>query len=248
MISPSFLLYVVLTGSVAVIAALLYGLSRTPLTDAWTKGRRTAALGAAAVILIGWFAAVAVLGYLGVFAARADRLPTIQFAILPALLIGAYLITRSGARIIAAIPQQWLVGVQVYRALGVIFLLLLAAGELPGLFAWPAGLGDVIVGVLAPVVAIAYARAPRRNGDLVAAWNALGLADLAVALTTGFLTSPSSLRLFSDAPNELVTRFPLVLIPAFLVPLSVLLHLASLSKLRGTLAQNERQETVSSTI
>jgi hypothetical protein len=47
------------------------------------------------------------------------------------------------------------------------------------------------------------------------------------------LTSPSALQLFAfDLPNELVSRFPLVLIPVFLVPVSVLLHLASLTKLR----------------
>jgi hypothetical protein len=35
-----------------------------------------------------------------------------------------------------------------------------------------------------------------------------------------------------DLPNELVSPFPMVLIPVFLVPVSVLLHLASLTKLR----------------
>ena len=49
-------------------------------------------------------------------------------------------------------------------------------------------------------------------------------------MTTGFLTSPSAFQLFAfDLPNELISQFPLVLIPVFLVPLSVLLHLASLT-------------------
>ena len=54
--------------------------------------------------------------------------------------------------------------------------------QLPGLFAWPAGLGDVLVGVLAPVVAIAYARGPGENEDLVSAWNFFGIVDLIVAI------------------------------------------------------------------
>ena len=142
-------------------------------------------------------------------------------------------------------PQHWLIGVQLYRALGVIFLILYAAGKLPGLFAWPAGLGDVLVGVLSPVVAIAYWRGPRENADLVSAWNLFGLADLVVAVTTGFLTSPSAFQLYAfDLPNELISRFPLVLIPVFLVPLSVLLHLASLAKLRqSALRDNYRRES-----
>jgi hypothetical protein len=47
------------------------------------------------------------------------------------------------------------------------------------------------------------------------------------------LNSPSLFQLFAlDRPNELVSLFPLVLAPTYLVPLSILLHLASLTKLR----------------
>jgi hypothetical protein len=60
----------------------------------------------------------------------------------------------------------------------------------------------------------------------------LGLLDLAVAITTGFLMSPSPLQMYSfDAPNELITAYPLVLVPVFGVPLAILLHAASLIKL-----------------
>ena len=53
-----------------------------------------------------------------------------------------------------------------------------------------------------------------------------------MAVTTGFLSSPSPIQLFAfDNPNTLITAFPLVMIPVFLVPLAVLLHLASLAKL-----------------
>jgi hypothetical protein len=62
-------------------------------------------------------------------------------------------------------------------------------------------------------------------------------------VTTGFLTSPSAFQLFAfDLPNELISQFPLVLIPVFLVPLSVLLHLASLTKLRRDALRNDRRE------
>jgi hypothetical protein len=58
------------------------------------------------------------------------------------------------------------------------------------------------------------------------------LLDLAIAVTTGFLTSPSAFQAFSfDAPNELISAYPLVLIPVYAVPLSVLLYVASLIKL-----------------
>jgi hypothetical protein len=140
-------------------------------------------------------------------------------------------------RLIEAVPQEWIVGVQLYRVLGLIFLVLYASGKLPGLFAWPAGAGDIAVGLLAPIVAGLYAAAPQRYTGSVWAWNVFGIADLAVAVGTGFLTSPSPLQLFAFAnPNEIISAFPLVLVPVYLVPLSVLLHLASLAKLRHATA------------
>lgn len=93
----------------------------------------------------------------------------------------------------------------------------------------------MLVGALAPVVAIAYARGPEKNGDLARGWNILGLTDLGVAVTTGMITAPSPIQQFAfDLPNDLVGAFPMILIPTYLVPLSVLLHLASLTKLRRT--------------
>ena len=237
---PVYLPYYVLAGSIGIIAALLFGLGKALNRAGWPAYERSLAVRAFAVILIGWFFLAIALAWMGYYRAAADRIPTIQYGVLTPILIGGWLIWRSPtiARIIDATPQHWLVGVQLYRALGAIFLILYATGKLPGLFAWPAGLGDVLVGVLAPVVAIAYARGPRENADLVSAWNFFGLADLVVAVGTGFVTAPSFLQLFAfNLPSELISRFPLVLIPVFLVPVSVLLHLASLAKLHRTSAR-----------
>jgi len=88
--------------------------------------------------------------------------------------------------------------------------------------------------LLAPIVALGYARRQRGAERRVLAWNVFGLLDLVVAVAMGFLTSPSPFQLLSlDAPNQLITAFPLVTVPVFAVPLSVLLHLASLAKLRA---------------
>jgi len=246
MIVPAYLPYYVLTCAIGTIAAILFGLRRALGNAGWTPYDRTVTIRAATITVIGWFLLAIALASADAFRAAADRIPTIQYGILVPILFGGLLIWRSPrlARIIDAVPQHWLIGVQLYRALGVIFLILYAAGKLPGLFAWPAGLGDVLVGVLAPVVAIAYQRGPRENPDLVSAWNLFGLADLIVAVTAGMLSSPSPFQLFDfDLSNELISRLPLVLVPVFLVPVSVLLHLASLIKLRrGALRDNHRRE------
>ena len=164
-----------------------------------------------------------------------NEIPTIQYGILLPILAGALLIWRSetAKRVIAAVPQSWLVGVQLYRAFGVIFLILYATGKLPSLFAWPAGIGDIAIGLLAPIVGVAYARAPHKAATLVAGWNVFGILDLIIAVGTGFATAPSLIQPIEVQPtSDLMTVLPMVLIPVYLVPLSIVLHLASLAKLR----------------
>lgn len=244
---PSYLSYFVLVSGAGIVATLLFGLRLALSRAGWSADDQSRAARIAALVLIGWLGIALALGVSGVFRGASDQIPTIQYGILVPILIGSILIVRSSsiARVIDAVPQQWLIGVQLYRALGIIFLILYGAGKMPGLFAWPAGIGDVLVGALALVVAIAYARGPEKNGDLAWVWNILGLTDLSVAVATGMVTAPSPIQLFAfDLPNELVGAFPLILIPIYLVPLSVLLHLASLTKLRRTTQHLELQHAM----
>jgi hypothetical protein len=240
---PTYLPYYVLIGSVVVIATILFGLRNALAHSDWPEPDRTKTIRWSAVVLIGWFLFALTLGLAGTYQAGAERIPTIQYGIAIPILIGAWLIWRSPtvSRIIHAVPQPWIVGVQLYRALGVIFLILYATDQMPGLFAWPAGVGDIIVGLLAPFVAWAYARDPS-NANLVRGWNIFGILDLVVAVMTGFITSPSALFTYQP-PNELIGVFPLVLVPVYLVPLSILLHLASLVKLHREVAHRSRSAT-----
>jgi hypothetical protein len=158
--------------------------------------------------------------------------PSIALAIGIPILVGALFIrgSKQVREIIGAVAQSQLVAFQFYRVLGVTFLVLYAAGQLPGIFALPAGCGDVMVGLTALLVGTRAAR--NKDDQLVTLWNSLGISDLVIAVATGFLSAPSRFQIFSlDAPNVLIGSFPLVMIPIFAVPLSIVLHLASLSKI-----------------
>jgi hypothetical protein len=235
----SFLTASVIVASIATVTILLWGL-RTAVSRAELPAReqrRGFWIGAA--LLVGWFFAALLASRLGFFQGTPTRIPTVQFGLLLPIIAGVIFYWRSSAlkRIIAGASQTLLVGTQFFRVEGMIFLILLVGGALPGVFALPAGTGDVAVGLAAPAVAFAFARGLRGSTGLARAWNLLGLADLAVAVTTGFLSSPSPIqKLAFDNPNTLITAFPLVIIPVFLVPLAVLLHLASLAKLGLTRA------------
>ena len=119
-------------------------------------------------------------------------------------------------------------GVQVYRTVGVVFVILLAQGQLPAHFAFPAGWGDIAIGLAAPFVALALARGVRGAVPLAVGWNALGLLDLVVAvgMGTGFLAPYLAPELGGRVPPAAAMGvLPMILVPAFAVPISVLLHL-----------------------
>lgn len=92
-------------------------------------------------------------------------------------------------RVFAAASVPAMHGVQLYRAIGVVFLIVLAQGQLPAHFALPAGWGDIAVGLTAPLLALALVRRIPGAVRLAFSWNVLGLLDLAVAISmgTGFL-------------------------------------------------------------
>ena len=238
---PAYLAYVVLTTDIAIIVAILIG-ARAALARAGIPEGDAGTLRLLAALLVAWFAVVLALSYAGMLRGEADRPPTVPFAIFLPIVIGLVLLWRSNAvrRLLDAVPLSWLVGIQVYRVVGAIFLLLLFEGRLSPLFALPAGMGDVTVGVLAPFVAWSYARGRHGPETLVRAWNVAGLLDLAIAVTAGFLTVPSPLQPASLlAPSSgLLTMFPLAMVPAFAVPVSVILHVAALMKLRRAAADD----------
>jgi hypothetical protein len=125
-------------------------------------------------------------------------------------------------------------GIQLYRIIGGIFIVLLAQGQLPAHFALPAGWGDVAIGLTAPLVALALRRGIRGAVPLAVTWSVVGLIDLAVAvgMGTGYLAPFLAPDLGARVPPAAAMgTFPLILVPTFAVPISVLLHLLGLARL-----------------
>jgi len=231
---PAYLTPFILTGMILILATLVLGLRRALRRVDGREPDQAKALWIVSALLIAWFVVAAATSIAG-FYRPASGPPTIQYALLTPIVVGvlAFLTWPLLRRIVATVPGTWLVGVQFYRVLGVIFVVLYTGRHLPGIFALPAGVGDTLVGILAPFAAASLARSPEASANRVRLWNLLGIADLVIAVTIGFLTSPSPLQMFAfDRPSGLIAMFPLSLIPVFAVPLSILLHFASLQKLR----------------
>jgi uncharacterized protein (DUF2141 family) len=223
-------------GGVILIGYLIWvGVRRALGVLGYSAADRVLPLVVAGAFVGAWLALAIWLGASGFFhGTNAEAVPKVVFGLgVPLAVALAILATSERARdIVAATPQHLLIGVQLYRLEGAVFLIMLAYGRLPGEFAIPAGWGDVLIGASAPIVAWLYRRDATRWRGLAVLWNVVGLIDLIVAVGMGVLTAPGRLQqLALDAPNSLITAFPLVLIPTFLVPMSILLHLLSLRRL-----------------
>jgi len=220
------------------LAGLWVGLGRAGIANR----ERGLTLIAVAVPLLAWLAIALELGQSGLLRPGALRFPAIPLVVVLPIAIFLPLLVRSRnvAAAIGAIPPSWLIGLQVYRVLGGVFLVRWAQGLLPAEFALPAGTGDMLVGLLA--LPVAFWVHSRTSAGIVAgyAWNVFGILDLAIALSMGFLTAPGPFQRFAfDLPNTTVGAYPLVMIPAFAVPLSLILHGLSIWQLRRTRAYNE---------
>jgi len=207
------------------------------------KARRTARQSVIAVVsgfvLFWWALGAALLARRGFFRQPdATSAPPIGKFILLALggMALCLVVSRSLRGLLS--NQRHLIWLNVWRLVGAVFLLLMAAGQMPALWALPAGIGDIIVGVTAPWVAM---KLGATGGEMRAVlFNLFGLLDLIFAVGLGITTSPGALQLFHTVPtSEFATTFPLSLVPSFLVPLAFMLHIVSVWQLsRGTWALN----------
>src|SRR5581483_12317276 len=183
---PAYLTPFIMTGMILVIATLTLVLRRALFRAAWPKAVQAKAFWSVSALLVGWFVVAAATSIAG-FYRPASGPPTIQYGLLTPIVVGvlAFVTWPLLRRIVASIPSTWLVGVQFYRVLGIIFVVLYAGRHLPGIFALPAGVGDTLVGILAPFAAVSLARSPEGSARRVRLWNLLGIADLTIAVTLG---------------------------------------------------------------
>lgn len=223
--------------SIAVVAAdiALAGVLIAGIAHAARAASSKLTLWVGAGAIAAWFATAIVVAKQGIFEQTQTTTfpPPIGAGIAIPIVLGCVLLTLPAVkRAIDQISLQWLVGVQLYRVFGALFLIAYLQGDMPAEFALPAGIGDVLVAIAAPFVAISIARNGIQTARTrVVAWCALGILDLAVALTCGFFTAPSAFQqLALDSPNAAIMSYPFVLIPTFAVPVALILHVCVLAR------------------
>jgi hypothetical protein len=204
-------------------------------TQALVSPARSTALVRTPLLLVVWFFIAVSLGVQGALVTSGGPPIALSLAIaIPLLLFWAD--GRRGHPFFGGLTRldaPTLAVLQTFRVGGAVFLIAWTQGSLPAGFALPAGIGDVMVGLAAPFVAGALAAGKPYASRLFRAWNIVGVADLVIAVATGVGHSRSPVGFLATATGpttDLVARYPLSLIPTFLVPIAVMLHAVGLRR------------------
>jgi len=189
-----------------------------------------------AAFFLAWLALVLILAAHGVFMAATGAPPLALLiglvAPLALFLIGYRTIPSLRGFILSA-DLRLIVGLQAWRWAGFGFLTLYTYRVLPGIFAWPAGFGDMMIGVTSPLVLWALLRRPGfATSKSFLAWNLSGILDLTVAVSIGALVPLIAPNLFGAVTSAPMSQLPLVLIPTYLVPMFLMLHLTAIFQVR----------------
>lgn len=216
---------------------LWLGLERTDLTSAQRRNVWLAVM----IPFTLWLSVIWAAAINGVFQPRHFPIPLLPIAIFLPVIVGVPLLLRSKrlGQVLDAMPPTWLIALQVYRVLGSAFLIGWVNGVVPGIFALPAGIGDVLTGLVALPVAISLASGTLEARKAAVVWNIFGLIDFTIAIGIALMISPGPFQLIVPSiPNSAAGFYPTVMIPAFAVPSSIMLHALSLRQLRRRAASS----------
>lgn len=156
-------------------------------------------------------------------------------AVIPVVLfLAAYNFSAPFRNFVLAQDIRTLTAVQLWRVVGLAFLLLYAYQVVPAFFAWPAGIGDVAVGLTAFYVLTRIDRDPDyATSSGYVGFQLMGLLDFTVAIATSGLASGAFPALIpAGLTSAAMDVWPLNIFPSFIVPGFIILQLAALLKVR----------------
>lgn len=161
--------------------------------------------------------------------------PRLIFIVVPMLICAIYFafFYKPFTNHLHHISPASIVYLQTFRfPLELLFLWFMSADVLPVQMTLEGRNPDMLIGITAPLVAYFGIQKGKLPRWAIIGWNFIGLGFLFNIVTIAVLSVPGPLRFFMNEPaNTLVMEFPFQLIPTFLVPLALFLHLFSLRQL-----------------
>lgn len=181
-----------------------------------------------------WIIVVSIAALTG-FSSDFESLPPrpALFIIVPAIVLVFIMRSDTTKEILKAIPPKYLVNIHMFRIpVEILLWLLLLAGVAPIQMTFEGRNLDILVGITAPLAAYMAFGNGKMNKKFAIGWNIFGLALLLNILIIAVLSMPTPLRVFMNEPaNTEVGKFPVVFLPAILVPIAYYFHFFSLKQL-----------------
>lgn len=207
------------------------------LTTALTVGLfyvATRQSGRVLAVLLAWLLAQGALAASGFYAVT-DTLPP-RFALLmgpPLLVLALVFGTAGGRRFLDKLRLDTLTLLHVVRIpVELVLLALFLHGAVPRLMTFEGRNWDIVAGLTAPVVWYFAFRKKQLGRRGLLLWNVLGLVSLLNIVTNAVLAAPSPFQRFAfGQPNVAILYFPFNWLPAVVVPLVLLAHLAAIRTL-----------------
>ena len=181
-------------------------------------------------ILVAWFTFALTASAKHLFLNEAQRVGlAVAFAAVTPIVVFAFWfgMSRGFREFVLSLNPRVITFTQIWRLVGLEFVVLESRRVLPAVFALPAGYGDIFIGATAGFVAWKLAT-PRHRTSFIG-WQLLGMLDLVTAVGLG-----TTARLIdTSGPTMLpMTVLPLSLIPTVFVPLYFILHVITIAQAR----------------
>jgi hypothetical protein len=165
-----------------------------------------------------WFVLACAAGVSGRVASLTPPQPQLVIAALSLVLLVSGWVLPGMRAWLREVNLRGFVAFHVTRFVGIAFLMMSARGEMSVEWALPAGWGDIAVATGALLIAALLPR-PESRPDIVRLWNLIGLIDIVAVVVTAArigMSDPAGL-----AP---LLRFPMSLVPTFIVPIVFATH------------------------
>lgn len=160
--------------------------------------------------------------------------PKFLMLVIPPLLVIAFLFaTKKGRDFIDSLPLINLTYLNIVRIpVELVLYWLFLNKAVPELMTFEGRNFDILAGATAPLVAYFGLRQQKLDRNIILVWNFIALGLLLNIVINAVLSVPFTFQKFAfDQPNIAVLNFPFSWLPAYIVPIILFGHLASIRQL-----------------
>ena len=188
------------------------------------------------LIILIWAAMHSFIAWMGFYGENPDAVPPrLALVLIPTLIFFLVLFfSHWGREFLNILDLRALTMISIVRIPVEIGLYgLFVAGAVPELMTFAGRNFDILAGITAPFVAVFCFGGGNVKSGIVRWWNIISLLLLIFIIGNAVLSAPSPFQQFGfEQPNVALFQFPVILLPAIIVPLVLLSHIASLRLLK----------------